>query len=87
MNLEPVGILIGFLAAVTVLLFIISALAFRRNPALKAGLICFLLCVLGAKNLVLIALYLLDEAPNFNPLMFLDVLVVLGMLVKMGLRK
>jgi len=77
---------VGFLTAATLLLFFVSLAAVRRSRALKAGALCALLGFFAAKNLVLTILYLKDEAPEFNIVMFADVIVVAVMLAGMARR-
>ena len=78
------GLFLGFLTAVTVLLFLVSLGAFNRSRSLKAGILSAVLCIFSLKNIILSYLYFQDEGPGFTILLFLDVLVVLGVLVGMA---
>jgi hypothetical protein len=57
-----------------------------RSRTPKAILLCLVLALFLVKNIILTVLFLMDEAPNFNPLLFADVVVVVAMLVGMARR-
>ncbi len=78
------GAFLGFLTAVTVILFLISLTAVRRSQNPKAVVLCLVLGLFTAKNIIISYLYFRDEAPDFTLIMFADAFVTLGILVRMA---
>ena len=78
------GAFLGFLTAVTLLLFSISLVAFHRSRNFLAGVLCLVLGLFTVKNVIISYLYFRDEAPDFTLLMFADTIIILGILVRMA---
>jgi len=78
------GAFLGFLTAVTLVLFLISLAATRRSQTPRAVLLCLVLGLFTVKNMVISYLYFMDEAPDFTVLMFADAFITLGILVRMA---
>jgi len=78
------GAFLGFLTAVTVILFFISLAAARRSRDRRAVVLCLILSLFAVKNIIISVLYFRNEAPNFTVLMFTDAFVTLGILVRMA---
>ena len=78
------GAFLGFLTAVTLILFLISLTAARRSRDHRAVVLCLILSLFAVKNIIISVLYFRDEAPDFTLIMFADAFVTLGILVRMA---
>ena len=74
----------GYLTAVFVLLFVFSAMGYRKTSDQRALFLCVIMGFFAVKNIALTILYLGDDIPSLSRIMFADVPVVVGTLIAMA---
>ena len=84
MNIE--GVAIGFLCAITVLLFVLSLVGYKRNRVPRTGLLSVALGVFALKAIYMMVIYFQDAEADYTALLLADAIVA-GLILVSMLRK